>query len=171
MDGELWLFIALFLTLLIFSAFFSGSESAYFSLSVADLRQLREKQQESAKRVIKLLNRSKRLLTCILIGNTLVNVAAATSAALFLQKLPLSEKYHSLHIAVEIFLVTICILLFSEILPKVMAVKSAQTFADHQSRPKAFFLNPVDFDSKRQPYYPQPLLSSALKAVHARPCQ
>jgi len=138
LDIESWLSIALFVLLIILSAFFSGSESAYFSFSQIDLQKLREDKgkSRSVKRILTLMERPRRLLMSILIGNTVVNVAAATVAALFTsQLLPEARTTRSQAILVEIVVVTLVILIFSEVSPKVFAVRQAFRFATRVSLP------------------------------------
>ena len=132
MEVDVWLSVFLFIVLLVFSAYFSGSESAFFSLSELDLQRLKDQEKKShqARRILFLLKKPKRLLTCILIGNTIVNVAAATVAAL-----SLSPVLHHIGIGqeggilLEIIIVTLVILIFSEVSPKVFAVKQPIPFA------------------------------------------
>jgi gliding motility-associated protein GldE len=131
-EYNLWLSIGFFLFFVFLSAFFSGSESAYFSLSPADVRKLREEMGKSgsARRVISLLAKPRRLLMSILVGNTLVNVAASTVAALFTrQVIPEHLLGNSGSILISIAVVTLVILIFSEVSPKVFAVKQAVPFA------------------------------------------
>lgn len=143
MDVNLWLSISLFIILLFLSAFFSGSESAYFSLSELDLHRLRDQKKLSsgAKRILVLLSRPKKLLMCILIGNTIVNVSAATVAALSLSPLlkhvGLGERGGML---LEILIVAMLILIFSEVSPKVFAVKQPLPFAERISLPLLVFM-------------------------------
>ncbi|MFO7891103.1 MAG: hemolysin family protein [bacterium] len=123
----------IFFVLFIFlSGFFSGSESAYFSFKSNDIYRLKEKKKKSKNllRVLKLLRTPRRLLMTILIGNTIVNVAAATLAALFTSKY-IPEHYlgRTNKLLIEIILVTIIILIFSEVTPKVFAVKNYEKFA------------------------------------------
>ena len=72
------------LALLIMSAFFSSSETAFLSMSRPRLDHLAEdgseKEKISARRIQKLLTRPKRLLNAILLGNNLVNTAIAAAA-------------------------------------------------------------------------------------------
>jgi Mg2+/Co2+ transporter CorB len=63
-----------FAALLYFSGFFSGSETAFFSLSKLDLGEM-----PPGSRVRRLMDKPEKLLIAILVGNTLVNVAAARS--------------------------------------------------------------------------------------------
>ena len=68
------LYITIFIFLLIFSAFFSGSETAYFNL--------RQNSNATPKELKSILAHPRRLLVSILTGNTIVNVAIASLAAL-----------------------------------------------------------------------------------------
>lgn len=151
MEVESWLSIVLFIFLIVFSAFFSGSESAYFSLSQLEVRRLQEEEKKSkgVKRILSLLERPRRLLTSILIGNTVVNVAAATVAALFTSRfIPKGRIGTSGGILLEIIVVTLVILIFSEVSPKVFAVKQAYHFALRVSLPLTGIvkvLTPISF--------------------------
>ena len=124
--------VVLFTIFLLFSFFFSGTESACFSLSQAQIRHLRENAPKSIqnRRLLRLLERPRRLLLTILIGNTVVNVAAATVAALFTGHLV--EKAHipsGRAFFIEIVVVTLIILVLTEVTPKVFAVRQALRFA------------------------------------------
>ncbi len=145
------LYIIIFIILLVFSAFFSGSESAYFSLTPLDLRRMREETHPSGNvlRALKLMDRPGRLLLTILIGNTAVNVGAATIAALFTGRFIIHPEsgVHGSMIA-EIVVMTLVLLVFSEVSPKVFAVRQAKTFALGVSLPLTWIvtlLKPVSF--------------------------
>ena len=70
--------------LLIASAFFSGSEVALFSLSKAELTQLRRERNPQAGTLYALLDQPRRLIISILCGNEFINVAAAANMAAIL---------------------------------------------------------------------------------------
>jgi len=142
LDADIWGSIFLFIILIIFSAFFSGSESAYFSLSQIDLRRLREDQEKTARirRILKLMENPKRLLMAILIGNTVVNVAAATVAALLTNRFLMHGSLGNGWIMIEIVVVTLVILVLSEVSPKVFAVKQSVRFAKQVSLPLSGFV-------------------------------
>ena len=143
MDIASWLSIGLFFLLIIASAFFSGSESAFFSFSQIDLQRLREDKDKSrrGKRILILMEKPRRLLMCILIGNTIVNVAAATVAALFVSRqMPRGHTSQGTMLLLEIVVVTLVILVFSEVSPKVFAVKQAFGFASRVSLPLKWFV-------------------------------
>ena len=124
--------VLLFIFFIFLSGFFSGSESAYFSFKSSDIHRLNDKKDKSKNtvRVLNLLNKPRRLLMTILVGNTVVNVAAATLAALFTSKY-ISGNYlgRTNKLLFEIIIVTFIILIFSEVTPKVFAVKNYEKFA------------------------------------------
>ena len=68
--------------LVLFSAYFSGSETGIMSINRIRLRHLAKEDHRAAKRVSKLLSRPDRLIGLILIGNNLVNIAAAQVATI-----------------------------------------------------------------------------------------
>jgi len=111
--------------LLYFSGTFSGSETAFFSLSKLDLSELDEK-----SRVRRLMERPERLLIAILVGNTLVNVAAGSLGALAALTLSRVRNYpEGLTIALEVGVVTFVILVVGEVAPKMYAMQRNMAFA------------------------------------------
>ena len=109
----------LFLTfLLLLSAGFSGSETALFSLSEAELAGLRGGAGSGERRVASLLRRPSSLLAALLIGNLLVNtVASVMATSLLLSRL----GDGGLVVAVPVM--TVLILLVGEITPKLLALR------------------------------------------------
>ncbi|MFH1862172.1 MAG: hemolysin family protein [bacterium] len=115
---------------LIFSAFFSSVETAFFSLTQSILAELKEARDSRSKRVIRLLDRPKELLVTILTGNTIVNVAIAVIAALLALRLCSILNFPaSAGLAIEIISVSVLILIVGEIMPKIIALKFATTWA------------------------------------------
>jgi putative hemolysin len=145
-DAELWGSLIAFLVLLIMSAFFSGSESAFFSLSRADKENLRKKTGDRGV-LLRLLERPKRLLITILTGNTIVNVALASLAAVVVHNLTRRSNFpQTLGLLLEIVVVTFLILILCEITPKFVAVKNAPSFAQRVAAPIRafhFILSPL----------------------------
>ncbi len=124
---------------LFLSAFFSGSETAFFSLSKIQLKKIEKTKTKSAKRIRRLINKPRELLIIILLGNTIVNVAASSAAALFAIQIgeSLTHKLSlSAILAIEIIIMTILLLIFGEITPKLIAFSSPEKFARFAS----FFL-------------------------------
>ncbi len=117
------LYLVLFIVL---SAFFSGSETAMFSLSRVYLKKLENSQGKRENMVLKLLLRPKRLLVTLLLGNTFVNMAISSFSTLIAYNLATNNGWDlSLTITVQIILVTIVILIFGEIVPKLIALAMA----------------------------------------------
>jgi len=103
---------------LVLSAFFSSSETAFLASSPYRLNYLAKKGSRRARFVFDMLQRVDRLLTTILIGNTLVNTAAASVATfIFVSFLP--DKNQAVLYATLV--TTVLILVFSEITPKTYA--------------------------------------------------
>lgn len=117
------LLITLFLLLFV-SAFFSASEIGMFSLNRYRLRFLVKKNNPQATRVHQMLMRPDRLLSVVLIGNTLGNIVASTVATLIGQRL-----YGDLGVAVATAILTIGILVFSEMAPKRLAAMYPEKIA------------------------------------------
>ena len=116
--------VLLGLTVLL-SAFFAGSEAAFLSLQRSRLAALILDKVKGAERVEKLASNPEKLLPTVLTGNNLVNVAAAALGT------TLAGSYLSPNwaVGVSVGAVTVLLLLFGEILPKVIATKNAEGLA------------------------------------------
>jgi len=114
-------FIAVFICLGL-SAFFSGAEIAFFSITETRLKTLADEGHKGAKLGLKLRSNPQRLLSTILIGNNFVNMAAASLVTLIAIRLFGSEA-----VAVAIGFLTFMVLLFGEIVPKTLCAKHAET--------------------------------------------
>jgi len=114
--------------LLLFSAFFSGSETAYFSLSRFDIQYMNIEKKRGAKGVISLLEKPGRLLVGILSGNMIVNIAATTlMTGVFMELLGEGG------VPVAIAIMTALILVFGEITPKTIAIETNEKWARFSS--------------------------------------
>jgi gliding motility-associated protein GldE len=115
--------------LIIFSAFFSGSEVAFFSIDKKKAKDLLSDHSLILKYSLRLLEYPRRLLVAILIGNNVVNIAASiisvTIALGIAKDANLSEE---LVITVQIILLTAVIILFGELIPKIWATKAPLSF-------------------------------------------
>lgn len=137
METDPLLKIVLFFVLILFSAFFSGSEAAFFSLSK---ERLKENLTKRSIRVTNILKKPKHLLGTILVGNTIVTVAAVS--VIVLLTLDLCEYFQLTRktaILTEVVIVSFVLLLFSELIPKIIAVKNPNKFAETVSLPMSFF--------------------------------
>jgi putative hemolysin len=102
------------------SAFFSGSETALFSLSRLDLQKLRRERNRHTETLHALLDQPRRLIISILCGNELVNIAAAANMTGMLVALYGVERAGWISILVMVPL----LLLFGEVTPKTIAVSN-----------------------------------------------
>lgn len=139
--------LILFLLLIVGSAFFSGAEAAFFSLSKEMIDRLKESPSKSGARIVNLLAKPRMLLVTILVGNTIVNVAAATVAAILTADLSAYWQFpENIAMILEIVTVTLVLVIVGELLPKIFAVKNSFQFADAISIPilmLRFFLYPI----------------------------
>ena len=109
----------------IMSAYFSATETAFSSLNRIRMKNKAEKGDKRAVLVIKLLDNYDGLLSTILIGNNIVNIACASLATLLFVQLVGQEAGASLSTIVT----TIVVLIFGEISPKSIAKESPEAFA------------------------------------------
>lgn len=110
--------------LIISSGFFSGAEIGMMSINRYRLRHLVKKNDKQAIRVNRLLAHPDRLLSVVLIGNTLANIVASTVATLIGQRL-----YGDTGVALATVLLTLVVLVFSEMTPKTLAAMHPQKVA------------------------------------------
>lgn len=109
---------------LLLSAFFSSSEVALFSFDKKKIREFKKKHRIIGGYIQLLLENPKRLLVTILLGSTIVNVAASIISVLIALQLALVFKIsEELALIVQIALVSTLILLFGETTPKLWAQK------------------------------------------------
>lgn len=111
--------------LIIFSAFFSGSEIAYASANEYRLKAAADSGKLSGRLSYYIYNNYNKALTAILIGNNLVNIAASSVATVIVMAL-LGEGYAW----VATVAMTVLILIFGEIMPKIIANHIPDKFAD-----------------------------------------
>ena len=104
--------------LIILSAFFSMSETAISSSAESKLRVMIEDRKRGAKKALELTSKFDKTLITLLIGNNIVNVLLSTIAVYFFISLAVAEDYVSL---ISTASVTIVLLIFGEIVPKVIA--------------------------------------------------
>ena len=118
--------VTLAVLLLFMSAFISGSEIAYFSMTKEDCDGIDD--DLSRERVSRLLSMPERLLATILISNNLVNVAIVILLNYFMSQLLVVESA-VLDFVIQSVILTFLILLFGEILPKLYASDNGVKFA------------------------------------------
>lgn len=123
-DGSLTLLGSL-VVLIILSAFFSASETAFSSLNPIRLKSRADSGDTRALRVLHITEQYDNLLSTILIGNNIVNIAASSLATVFFVSL-LGEVSGP---PVSTIILTLVILIFGEISPKSLAKEMPETFA------------------------------------------
>jgi gliding motility-associated protein GldE len=116
------------------SFFVSGAEVAFFSLTYKDINTLKTKQDSSWKRIVNLLEEPKILLASLLIANTFVNIAIIILSNFLIEKLLVDENsYWLFKFVVKVIVVTVLLVLFGEVLPKVWATQNNFRFAYNSS--------------------------------------
>jgi Mg2+/Co2+ transporter CorB len=119
---------------LLLSAFFSGSETAFFSLSKIQLKKLENQNSVSSRRTLRLLRQPRMLLITILLGNTVVNITAASLGALITLQIgqalfPAGNNLTGLLLVPQILLMTVLLLVIGEITPKLLAFSHTEGMA------------------------------------------
>ncbi len=132
----LWSFLVILL-LLVFSAFISASEVAYFSLTSTDLEEMDD------NNVRLLLQEPNQLLATILIVNNFINVGIVVISAYFTSISVSFTKDSSLEFIFQVIIITTLLLLFGEIMPKVYANNKAAAFSLRMSKVLIFFKKAV----------------------------
>ncbi|MCP4726816.1 MAG: HlyC/CorC family transporter [bacterium] len=118
--------------LLIFSAFFSGAEIAFMSISDVKVRHLVEKKKRYSRLLEKLKSRPNNLLITVLIGNNLANIGGASLATTLsidiLQNFGVAQAL-SYGVGITTGVMTLLILIFGEIAPKTYCMHHAESVA------------------------------------------
>ncbi len=125
------LYIVAIVILLLLSGFFSATETAFSSLNKIRIKNLSTSNSKKSKLVARLYNDYDSLISTILIGNNIVNIAASTISTLLFAQL---IKRPGLAPTVSTIVMTVIVLIFGEITPKSVAKRSPEFFA-HLSAP------------------------------------
>lgn len=135
-------FLALFVILLLCSAMVSASEIAYFSLNPQDLEDLKKSKSTQSQLVLEWREKPKELLSIVLIVNNFVNVGIVIIGAVLTEdiSLRLFENNEILNHPVWVFIfqvivITLILLLFGEMIPKLYAHKNALSIAEKMATP------------------------------------
>ena len=129
------LYWVLLIVCIIISAFFSSSETAFISIERYRLEHLVESGRRGAALVAKMLERPERILSTILLGNNLVNTAAAAIGTV----LAVSYWGEDKGVALSTVMVTILLLVFAETTPKIFASHNAERLLFIVARPIQIF--------------------------------
>ncbi|MBR6623981.1 MAG: HlyC/CorC family transporter [Ruminococcus sp.] len=127
--------IILVVVMMIFSALFSSTETAYSSVNKLRLKNYASQGNKKAARALKLANKFDDVLTAVLIGNNIVNIATSSvSTVIFINIIGSNGA------AVSTVVVTILVLVFCEVLPKSYAKRNAEKLALMFAAPLAFLV-------------------------------
>ncbi|NVO18712.1 MAG: gliding motility-associated protein GldE [Bacteroidetes bacterium] len=132
--------ILVIILLLFVNGAISAAEIAYFSLSPADLNEIKAKKNSANQLILYLLSRPKRLLATILIGNNFLNVGIVMLSTYITATYTDFSNHPILGFVIQVVVVTSLILLIAEIMPKVYASRNTLVIASYMSRPLSFML-------------------------------
>ncbi|MBP5361725.1 MAG: HlyC/CorC family transporter [Ruminococcus sp.] len=118
--NDIWK-IALVVLMMVFSALFSGTETAYSSVNKLRLKNYESQGNKKAAKALKLANRFDEVLTAVLIGNNIVNIAASSVSTLIFVSI-----FGSKGAGISTIVITVLVLVFCEVLPKSYAKKNAE---------------------------------------------
>ncbi len=121
---DIGLYIAIMVALLIGSAYFSATETAFSSLNKTKIKTLAEKEDKRAILTLKLEENYDKLISTILIGNNIVNIALASLGTVFFV-----HFYDDIGATISTIVITVAVLIFGEISPKSIAKDSPEKFA------------------------------------------
>ena len=116
-------FVSVFVLILV-SAFFSGSETGLTSISRAKIHKLKMEGNRRAGAVSKLHENKEQLISAILLGNNVVNIAASAIATALAISL-----FGQTGVIYATIVMTVLVLIFAEVLPKTYAVRHAEQVA------------------------------------------
>ena len=127
MTPDLWIMIAILVVCVALSAFFSASETSFTSVNRVKLKTMMQNGNKRAKLAYTLAENYDRLITTILIGNNIVNIAASSLAtSLFLVLL---KDNPGLVTPVSTVVMTVVVLIFGEVSPKTIAKEAPENLA------------------------------------------
>lgn len=115
--------IAIIVFLVVMSAVFSATETAYSSANLIRLKNLANSGKKTAKTAVKIIEKYDKALTAVLIGNNIVNIAASSIATVVF-----SSAFGANGVAAATLVMTIVVLIFGEVLPKNFAKENAERF-------------------------------------------
>jgi putative hemolysin len=117
------------LVCLVFSGFFSASETAFTSANHTKLKNMSADGNKRASLVLKMLDNYDKLLSTILVGNNIVNILLSSVATLWFIDLLTDTSWLSAASAISTAVITVVVLIFGEISPKSLAKDKPDRFA------------------------------------------
>ena len=124
------------IALLLFSAMASGSEVAFFSLTRSDIEELEAKESASANRVLELMKNHDRLLATILVTNNMVNICLVITVTQLVDAIFIFTGVWEF--VFNTVIITFLLLLFGEIMPKVLSQTNPVRMSSFLSMPLKF---------------------------------
>ena len=124
MEPGLWIIVVAIAALLLFSGFFSGSETALTAVSRGKLRARADKGDRRAERALAVTEDNERLIGSVLLGNNLVNILATSLATVLFTQL-----FGEGGVAAATLVMTALVLVFAEVLPKTYAITNSEKAA------------------------------------------
>lgn len=126
--------VFILMVLFVLSFLFSGAEMAFFSLTLKDINMLKTRQQPAYKRIVTLLEEPKTLFASLLISNCIVNIGIILiSNSLMDQWIGALQLHELFNFIIKVVVVTIVLVMFCEVLPKVWATHHKIWFASTTS--------------------------------------
>ena len=138
-NGTVIIAILFIIVLLMMSALISGSEVAYFSLNPQQLQDLSKNEDKRSQLILQHLEKRSNLLGSILVTNNFVNVAIILIFTFVSESIFNLAGRPVLQFLYEVVIITSVLLLFGEILPKIIAARYPVRFAGIMARPLKFF--------------------------------
>ena len=134
-SGTAVVLILVLIVLILLSGCFSATETAYTSYSTVRMRRIAAKKR-SARLALKLSEDYNKVLTTLLIGNNIVNIAAASIATVLFT----SVLGEDLGPTISTVVLTVAVLIFGEVTPKTLAKESPERFARLAAYPLYLFM-------------------------------
>lgn len=122
-NSDLWK-IVLVIIMMVFSALFSSTETAYSSVNKLRLKNYEAQGNKKASKALRLANKFDEVLTAVLIGNNIVNIATSSVSTLLFVSI-----FGSNGAAISTAVITVLVLIFGEVLPKSYAKKNSEKLA------------------------------------------
>lgn len=120
--------IVLMVVCLLLSSFFSASETAFTSVNRVKIKTLASDGNKKAKRVERIIEKYDKMLSAVLIGNNIVNIALSTIATLFFVAVLPQNINDNLSGLISTLVITIIVLIFGEVTPKTLAKEFPEKF-------------------------------------------
>lgn len=132
--------IVILVGLLLASAFFSSAETALTTVNKIRMRTLADENNKKAKKVLLLIEDPQKMLSAILIGNNIVNIAASSLTTTLAM-----NHFKSIPVAGATGVLTLLILIFGEIIPKTLATIYAEKLSLLYAKPIYFLIKLLSF--------------------------